>query len=218
MTYPIMLNLRGRLVVLVGGGRVAARKVADLLQADAEITVISPALHPDLAALGSRIAHLQSVYVPGMFAEMIDWDLNPLLVFAATDSPEVNQQVADEAHDLGILVNRADDGRGHDFSSMAVIRRGDLIIATGSGGSAPALAAHLRAKLEAEIGEEYTTLSLWLGELRPLVKAKVTLKARPNLWRAIIASPALDYLRSGDQAGARAIIDSLIAEAINESD
>jgi len=213
-----MLDLRGKLVVIVGGGRVAARKVAELLQAGAEITIISPTLHPDLMALGSRIAHLQALYAPGMFAEMIDWDLNPLLVFASTDSSEVNQQVTDEAHDLDILVNRADNGRGHDFSSMSMIRRGDLIIATGTGGASPALAAHLRAKLEAEIGEEYATLSRWLGELRPLIKAKVTLKARPDLWRAIIASPALDYLRSGDEAGARAIIDALVAEAINESD
>src|SRR5258707_24777 len=122
MSYPILLDLRGRLVVVVGGGRVAARKVVDLLEAGAEIILISPTLHPDLAALVSRFQHYASVYAPGMMVEMIEWDLNPLLVFAATDSPEVNQHVADEAHDLGILVNRADNGSGHDFSSMAAIR------------------------------------------------------------------------------------------------
>ena len=120
---------------------------------------------------------------------MIDWDVNPLLVFAATDSPEVNQQVADEAHDLGILVNRADNGSGHDFSSMATIRRGDITIATATGNASPALAAHLRAKIEAEIGDEYATLARWLGELRPLVKAKIAPEARPVLWRAIIPRP-----------------------------
>ncbi|MEO8394485.1 MAG: bifunctional precorrin-2 dehydrogenase/sirohydrochlorin ferrochelatase [Chloroflexota bacterium] len=218
MGYPILLDLQGRLVVMIGGGRVAARKVADLLEAGAQIILISPTLHPDLAALGSHIEHYQTAYAPGMMTEMIDWDLNPLLVFAATDSPAVNQQVADEAHDLGILVNRADNGRGHDFSSMAVIRRGDITIATGTGNSSPALAAHLRAKIEAQIGEEYTILARWLGELRPVVKAKIPPEARPSLWRAILQSPALDHLRASDEAGARAIIDALIAAAIKEGE
>jgi precorrin-2 dehydrogenase/sirohydrochlorin ferrochelatase len=217
MSYPIMLDLQDRLVVMVGGGRVAARKVADLLEAGAQIILISPTLHPDLTALGTRIEHYQTTYAPGMMTEMIDWDLNPLLVFATTDSPEVNQQVADEAHDLGILVNRADDGEGHDFSSMSVIRRGSITIAIATGGESPALSVHLRGKIDAEIGVEYATLARWLGELRPLVRAQVNTEKRSNLWRTIINSPALDHLRSGDETGARAIIDALIA-ANKESD
>jgi len=218
MSYPILLDLRGRLVVVIGGGRVAARKVADLLDAGAEIILISPTLHPDLAALVSRFQHYPTVYATGMLVEMIEWDLNPLLVFAATDSPEVNQQVADEAHDLGILVNRADNGSGHDFSSMSVIRRGDITIATGTDNTSPALAAHLRRKIEAEIGVEYATLARWLGELRPRVKREIKAEARPALWRAIIDSPVLDHLRAGDEAGARAIIEGLIANTHKESD
>jgi precorrin-2 dehydrogenase/sirohydrochlorin ferrochelatase len=213
MSYPILLDLRGRLVIVVGGGRVAARKVADLLEAEAEIILISPTLHPDLATLVSRFQYYATEYAQGMMVEMIEWDLNPLLVFAATDSPEVNQQVADEAHDLGILVNRADSGSGHDFSSMAAIRRGDVTIALATGGDSPALSAHLRRKIEAEIGVEYATLSRWLSELRPRVKREIKPEARPVLWRAIIDSPALDHLRAGDEAGARAIIDALIDEA-----
>ena len=218
MSYPILLDLRERLVVVIGGGRVAARKVADLLEAGAQIILISPLLHPDLAALGNRIEHYQTVYTTGMMTEMIDWDLNPLLVFATTDSPEVNQQVADEAHDLGILVNRADNESGHDFSSMATIRRGDITIAVATGGESPALSAHLRRKIEAEIGVEYATLARWLGELRPFVKAKVPPANRPALWRAILHSPVVDHLRADDETGARAIIDTLIAAANQESD
>lgn len=218
MSYPILLDLRGRLVVVIGGGHVAARKVTDLLREGAEVILISPTLHPDLEALAKRIEHHQTVYVAGMLTNMIQWDLNPLLVFAATDSHDVNRQIADEAHDLGILVNCADNGSGGDFSSMATIRRGEITIALATGKTSPALAAHLRAKLEAEIGEEYATLARWLGELRPLVKRSVKPESRRDLWRAIIASTALDHLRSGDEAGARAIIDALIADANNESD
>ena len=68
------------------------------------------------------------------------------------------------------------------------------------------------------VGEEYAILVGWLGDLRPLVRARVKPEARRrDLWRAILASPALDRLRSGDEAGARAIIDALIAQAIQES-
>ena len=214
MTYPILLNLRGRRVVVIGGGRVAARKAADLLDAGALITLISPALHPDLAALAERLDVRLTAYQPGMLA-----DLRPLLVFAATDSALGNQQVAAEARDLGLLVSLADDGSAGDFASMAAIRRGEITIGLATGGASPALAAYLREKLEAVVGEEYATLARWLGELRPLVRAQVSPEARRrDLWRAILASPALDHLRAGDEAGARAIIDQLVTQAVEEGE
>ena len=187
MTYPIALNLRGRRVVVVGGGAVAARKVSDLLDAGAEITLISPTLHPDLAALGARIDVRLTVYAPGMLAA-----LRPLLVFAATDSHEVNQQVAAEARELGILVNVADEGSEGDFATMATIRRGEITIGLASGGASPALTRHLRAALEGVIGMEYDTLARWLGDLRPLVRVQVTPEARRrDLWRAILDFPGI---------------------------
>ncbi len=210
--YPVMLKLNGRRVVVIGGGWVAARKVTDLLEVDAQITVISPTLHPILDALGNRIQHLQTVYAPGMLA-----NLHPFLVFAATNSHEVNQQIADEAHDLGVLVSITDDGSAGDFTSMAAIRRDPITIALSTGGTSPALSVHLREQIESVVGIEYVTLARWLGDLRPLVRDQVKPEARRReLWQAIIASPALDRLRSGDQAGARAIIDALVQQAINE--
>ena len=222
MSYPILLDLRERCVVVVGGGAVAARKVTDLLGAGAQITVISPTLHPNLAALGDRIEVHQIGYAAGMLTNMIQWDMNLLLVFAATDSREVNDLVVEEAHSLNILVSAADDGDadgGSDFTSMATIRRGEITIAMATGGASPALAAHLRAKIGTEIGEEYATLAGWLGELRPLVRAEVASETgRRDLWRAILNSPVLDRLRAGDDAGARAMIDASVEQAIAESE
>lgn len=213
MNYAIALNLRGRRVMVVGGGRVAARKVRGLLDAGAEITVISPALHPDIAALGDRIDVQQASYAPGMLAA-----IQPLLVFAATDSREVNRQIAEEARALEILVSIADDGVASDFASMAIVRRGAITLAVATDGGSPALAAHLRAKLEAAVGAEYATLADWLAELRPQIRMTGTPDTRRDLWQAIIDSPALDLLRAGDEAGARAIIDRLIADMHNESE
>ncbi|MFN8560856.1 MAG: NAD(P)-dependent oxidoreductase [Anaerolineae bacterium] len=95
--YPMLLDLRERRVVVCGGGNVAARKVRGLLDAGARVTVISPTLHADLEALGDRIMLVRDVYSPGLLAQ-----IRPLLVFAATDLPEVNRQIADEARALDI--------------------------------------------------------------------------------------------------------------------
>lgn len=214
MTYPILLNLRGRRVVVVGGGTVAARKAAALLDAGAQVVVISPALHPALAALATRLEYQPRRYEPGLLARLLP---APLLVFAATDVHAVNAQVTAEARDLGLLVDVADDASAGDFASMAVLRRGEITIGLATGGAAPALAAHLRARLEHEIGAEYATLARWLGELRPLIRSTLPPAARRTLWHAIVASPALERLRAGDEAGARAIIDALITDASNES-
>ncbi len=213
MTYPILLDLSDGLVLVIGGGRVAARKVRDLLDAGAQrITLFSPALHPALLAISDNLTTFLFPYRSGLLAEF-----RPMMVFACTDSAEVNQQVADEAHELGILVNVADDGSASNFSSMAASRRGDITIAIATGGASPALSVHLRAKLDTTIGSEYATFARWLGDLRPLVKAQINSGQRPALWHSLIDSPALDRLRAGDEAGARAIIDTLVTRAVEGS-
>lgn len=213
MSYPILLDLRDRPVVVIGGGRIAARKIAGLLEAGARVTVISPALHPQIAALGDQITVRLTAYQPGMLAE-----LRPLLVFAATDSRAVNQQVAGEARALGILANVADEGADGDFTNMATFRRGAITIGIATGGASPALSAHLRARIEAVIGDEYAILARWLGDWRTQVRQNVPAEKRRDLWRAILDSPALDQLRAGDEVGARAIIEALIAGVHHESD
>lgn len=213
MPYPILLDLHGRRVVVVGGGNVAARKVGDLLAAGAQVTVISPTLNETLAPLHDQFDWQESLYTPGMLAVF-----RPQLVFAATNSPQANQQVAAEAQALHMLVNTTDDSRTGDFTSMATFERGDITVGLATGGASPALTAHLRQRLESVIGEEYIIFARWLGELRPLVKARVAAERRAALWQSIIHSDALARLRDGDEAGARAIIDALIDTEIHESD
>lgn len=213
MGYPILVNLQGRRVVVVGGGKVGARKVIDLLHEDAAVTVISPEVSAAITALGGQIELRLTEYAAGMLAK-----IHPMLVFACTDSAEVNAQVAEEARTLGILVNRTDDGSAGDFTNMATIERGEITIGLATGGAAPALAAHLREKLEASIGQEYTALVRLMGELRPLVMANVAADKRAGLWQAVMHSKALDCLRDGDEAAARAIINQLITDASRESE
>ena len=213
--YPVMLNLEGRTCVIIGGGAVAARKVENLLNAGAQVTIISPALHPDLITFSevNKITVQQVVYTSGMLAA-----LRPFLVFAATDDSTVNQQVAEEARSFGALVNVTDEQGERDFMNMATVQRGDIIFAISSGGASPALVAHLQHQINTVIGEEYTTLSAWMVQARPLVQTGV--KSQPEraaLWHRVLESSILDRLRQGDTITARQHFDQIIHEALDNS-
>jgi precorrin-2 dehydrogenase / sirohydrochlorin ferrochelatase len=210
-SYPILLNLRHRRVAVIGGGRVAARKVSGLLEAEASVTVISPMLHPILVerAAKGEIDYRQEGYRSGILA-----DLRPLLVFAVTDQPDVNQSVAQEAESLGILVNVADDSSSGNFSSMAVVQRPPITLALATDGASPALSAHLKARLERVISEDDVRFAHWLKELRPLVKECFPSQMqRERFWRTLIESNASTLLGEGDINGAYNVVQELLKEA-----
>jgi precorrin-2 dehydrogenase/sirohydrochlorin ferrochelatase len=211
MTYPVLLHLEGRRVVVVGGGQVAARKISDLLVAGAQIAVISPTLTEALYALvGEGVIRWHEEY----FTSGRLHELKPFLVFAATDSPAVNAQVIAEAQAAGSLVSAVDDSPGSDLSSMAAVHRGGIILAVATNGASPALAAHLRERLETIIGDEYEVLADWLAELRPFVwQTLPSAEARRALWRAILDSSVLEHLRRGDESAARGELTRLLDEA-----
>jgi siroheme synthase-like protein len=167
-TYPICLvGLERRESVVVGGGNVAARKVKELLEAGARVTVISPALNPDLSALAEngRVAVIARPYRSGDLC-------NTYLAIAATDDPDVNREVWLEAEQCGCLVNVVDDPAHCHFIAPAILRRGDVTVTVSSGGTSPALARRLRERLETVIGPEYGELAALLAELRPELRSR----------------------------------------------
>lgn len=204
MSYPILLDLAGRRAVIVGGGAVAARKAIGLVEANARVAIISPALTESLMQLVRQglIEWDNSVYVSGKLQA-----LSPYIVVAATNSPTVNDLVVTEASSLGVLVD------GSDFSSMAVVRRGSIVFAVGTSGASPALAVHLREKLEASFGDEYGLLAMWLAYLRPCVQNQIQdAHQRQNLWRELINSEALVHLQQGDVSAACSVINALLEQ------
>jgi siroheme synthase-like protein len=166
-TYPInLVGLDQRRCVVIGGGAVAARKVAGLLDAGAHVTVVSPRPAPELLARAQSgaIRLVQRPYEPSE----VD---GAFLVVAATDDPEVNRAIAGRVQERGGLVNVVDDPTASTFIVPAVARRGDLTIAVSTGGANPALAARLRNRLAAHVGVEYGDLADLLAELRPQLLA-----------------------------------------------
>lgn len=207
--YPALLDLVQRSCVIVGGGKVAARKVDGLLAAAARVTVISPALVDTLRPLvgASTLTWDDRAYAPGMLAPYA-----PFLVIAATDTPEVNRAVAGEARELGALVNVADGSAASDFSNMVTWQQPPLLVALSTGGASPALAQHLLQQIQDVVGPEYATLARWLDDLRPLIRQHVPAgQTRAQFWHEVVTSEALAHLRAGQIAEARAIVDQLAA-------
>jgi precorrin-2 dehydrogenase/sirohydrochlorin ferrochelatase len=151
--YPVFLDLAGQPVVVVGGGPVAERKVEGLVDTGAAVTVISPALTQRLRELVSKavVEHVARPYTWGDVS-------GARLAFVATDDADVNAAVAQEARARGVWVNAADDRPHCDFILPAVVRRGRLTVAVGTGGASPALAAVMRDEVAATLPEECEAL------------------------------------------------------------
>ena len=158
---PINLDIRGRKVIIVGGGPVAERKCFTLMSAGADVTVIAPEITGALQGLCEQggIIHLCREYISG--------DLeNVFLVFAATNDGEVNGRVAEEAKSRGIMADITDLPQFGTFISPAVVSRGELLISVSTGGEVPALAGRIREELEARYGPEYAELTGILEKVR----------------------------------------------------
>lgn len=145
--YPIVLDLRNRLAVVIGGGAVGRRKVSGLLEAGARVRLVS--CDPVPATWWNQPIDLR---LRPFHASDLD---GAVLAFAATGIAAVDQEVLAAARERGILANLAADPKAGDFALPAVMARGDLRIAVATGGQSPALARVIRDRLVAAHGPEW---------------------------------------------------------------
>lgn len=206
--YPLMLDLRGRKCVVVGGGEIARRKIDGLLIAGAEVTVVTPTSVAMIA--GVRV--LQRAFEPQ--------DLyGAWLVIAATDDPQTNARVAEEATARQIWVNVVDDPQRCTAIMPAVVRRGLLCLAISTAGACPVWARRLRDDLAAQYGPEYEKLTELLWEARQVWKARcahVTPTARKTAWENVLDLPLLDLIRNDRIAEAESAIATRLDQVIGE--
>ena len=197
--YPIFLNLQGKKCVVVGGGRVAFRKVTTLLNCGADITVISPKPHAEISKLfkNKAIRLVRRNYERG--------DLRrAALSIAATHVKEINRKVAEESKKNGTPVNVVDDAELSDFIIPSSFRRGGLSVAVSTSGMSPALAKKIRAKLEKNIGIEYAYLLSLIAEIRSEIKKK-GLRVSAKTWQESLDLDSLIlFLKAGRHQEAKA--------------
>ncbi|RUM87535.1 MAG: bifunctional precorrin-2 dehydrogenase/sirohydrochlorin ferrochelatase [Thermodesulfatator sp.] len=164
---PIFCDIRGKSVVVIGGGRVAERKIKNLLDAGARVTVISPETTSNLSDMIRQglVNHRCRNYVPG------DLD-GAWLVIAATDDKKVQDAVFQESQERQIFCNVVDEPRVCSFIVPSTVRRNELCFAVSTGGKSPALAKALRKRLERQFGPEWGTFVSLLGRLRNIIIAE----------------------------------------------
>ena len=204
MQYPVNLVLDGRSCLVVGGGKVALRKVEGLVACGARVRVVAPTVDAGLRDL------------PGVVVEERPWQPDDIdgvwLVIAATDDPAVNRSVYEAGERAGVWVNGADDPANCSFTLPSVVRRGDLQVTVSTGGRSPALATWLRRRLEGEIGPEYAVLLDLLARERDGLKAAG--RSTEGLdWQSALDSDMLGLIRNGDLAHARERLQTCLSSS-----
>jgi len=200
-SYPIILEMGGRLAVVVGGGKIAEDKVEKLLPAEAKIRVVAPAVTERISALA------EEGRVEWVGRDYHDGDLEgAFIAIAATDSHQTNGKVFEEAERRGMPINAVDDVEHCTFIAPAVFRNGPLIVAVSTEGKAPTLAVRIRDRLQQEYGgEEWVKLLDLAGSLRDEVAATGrSFEVRAEAWYRLVDSDVIDLLREGRDQEARA--------------
>lgn len=166
--FPAFLDLRGRSCLVVGGGEIGERKALALLDAGAQVTLVSPVATADLARLaaGGRLVHRQRPFRPADVRGMT-------VVIAATGRQTVDGAVAAAARRARALVNVVDRPAQCDLILPSVLRRGELQIAVSTGGQSPALAREVRRRLEPLFPEDYGEFVASVGRARRRARARV---------------------------------------------
>jgi precorrin-2 dehydrogenase/sirohydrochlorin ferrochelatase len=205
--YPVNLLVRGRRVVVVGGGRIAARKIEPLLEAGAHLEVVSPEVGVevrDWADAGRLVLHERAFRADDLEGA---W-----LALTATDDPAVNTAVHAAGEAGRVWVNSADDPANCSFTLMSVIRRGDLVVSFGTGGRSPALAAQLRRRLEEEIGPEYETLLDLLADAREELRGAGRSTENAN-WQSVFDGGIVELVRNGRVDEARELLRTCLSSS-----
>ena len=177
--YMACLDLTGRSVLVVGGGRVGLEKARGLLECGAEVTVVAPDVELDLLAL--PVEWIEARYAADHLGER--W-----LVVAATPDRAVNRQVFADAERLGIFCNVVDDPELCSLILPAVHRVDPIAVAVSTGGASPALAQRLRDDIAQVVGPEHARVARQLRALRPWAKAQLpTYEERKEYFERLVA-------------------------------
>ncbi len=189
--FPVNLLVADRPVLVVGGGRIAARKIEPLLDLGARVHVVAPQLGAEVRTWRDegRLTTAERGFESSDLDEV--W-----LAITATDDPSVNRAVFEAGTTRKVWVNSADDPENCSFTLVSVVRRGDIVVTIGTGGRSPALAAWLKACMETELGTEYETLLDLLAEEREAMRAGGRSSEDAD-WRAALDSGILELVRAG---------------------
>jgi precorrin-2 dehydrogenase / sirohydrochlorin ferrochelatase len=196
--YPVLLDLSGKKVVVIGGGKVAQRKIETLLSYGAVIHIISKDLTSELKYL---LEKGEIKLLGDQFNETFIKDA--FLLIIATSDKALNRKISSFAREKNILVNAVDQPEECSFIVPSIIKRGDLIVAISTSGKSPALAKKIKETLEGQFGDEYRSFLNLMGKIRKeLVSSGMPEEDRNKIFHNLVDSPVLKFLNAGNMAAA----------------
>ncbi|MED5509990.1 MAG: siroheme synthase CysG [Pseudomonadota bacterium] len=207
---PIFLDLKQQPCLVVGGGEIAARKAGLLVEAQATVTIVAPALSASTQKLvdNQQVHWLEARFDASQLSQ-------ERLVIAATDDASVNEAVYEAAKARNILVNVADSPDHCDFILASILDRSPIVVAVSSGGDSPVLARNLRARLETLIPPSYSKLGDLVGRYRDKVKQKFeNVSQRRRFWESVLEGPVADHI----MAGREALAEKTLLEKLQDPD
>ena len=222
LSYPINLDIEGKVCVVLGGGHVAFRKVKGLLNANGDVIVIAPDICEELLQLveSGCIEWRQHKYSSGCLPD-------GLILIAATNDSEVNQLAAEEASSKNMLVNIVNATQkirnADTFTVPSVIRRNNLMLTISTEGSSPALSKCIRQYLETQFNDNFARWLEQLSEIRDEVKNTINdAGTRENFWHDVMSSENLYLAQMGEidkaEVNIRNALDSYRGKSQNSSD
>jgi uroporphyrin-III C-methyltransferase/precorrin-2 dehydrogenase/sirohydrochlorin ferrochelatase len=208
--FPMFFNINGRPCTVVGGGEVAARKVALLTRTGGKVTVVSPQLCESLQRRLSsgEIQHKAKTFEPQ--------DINDcVLIVAATDDMAINRTISELAQQKNIPVNVVDQPELCTFVVPSIIDRSPVQVAVSTGGASPVLARLLRTRLETLIPATYGRLASLMDEFRDKVKAHFPDgDKRRRFWETVIQGPIAEMVFAGKEEAAREAMHAAVDEGV----
>ena len=212
--FPVFLQLENRDCLVVGGGKVAARKVALLVRAGARVQVVAPDLCEELVALleQKKITHSARKFEDGDIKDKV-------LIIAGTNQQDVNRRVSELAHAANLPVNVVDQPELCSFIMPSVIDRSPVQVAVSSGGTSPVLARLLRARLESYVPAAYGRLATLVEGFRDRVKQRFSSSdQRRRFWENILQGEVAELLIAGRDDTARELLEKSLEESGDEPD
>jgi len=209
--YPVNLDIQGRSCLVVGGGRVGARKVETLLKCNAVVTVVSP----ETTAQLDRLADDGSIRLKKRPYRSSDVE-GRFMVIGATDNERLNRQIHADAEGQNVLCNIADRPEICNFILPAIVQRGDFMLAISTAGKSPAFAKHMRRLLEAQFGPEYGKLLDLMGAVRKRLLAEAhEPEAHKPLFEQLIAGDLLNLVKEGRTDRIDRLLESVLGRGFH---
>lgn len=204
--YPVFLDIAGKPVVVIGGGNIALQKIEGLVDAGADVTVISPDVLPDIQGYfdAGKAMHIAREWRPGDLSGFV-------LVFVATDDRSTNAVITQEGREKGIWVNAVDDVPNCDFIMPGIVRKGDITLAISTAGKSPAMARKLREDITEFLSDVDAAVLELAAEVRTELRGANRVvphcercgRTSNDVWNIALDAEVKKMVSEGNVAGAK---------------